>query len=140
MLRSMYIGFFQIPRLPEAMLSVNGYRSMKDALQRTSRRGTFTDEDIARYEKVWAQPGALTAMLNWYRALPLKPNMKDAAVRPPTLVVWGSRDRFLEKGLAESSLALCENGSIRWIESATHWVQHEEPEAVNAALVDFMKS
>jgi epoxide hydrolase 4 len=140
MMRSLYVGFFQIPFLPETMLSANGYRSLKDALRRTSRPGTFSDEDIAHYEKAWSQPGALTAMLNWYRALPFKPAMTDATVRPPTLVIWGSKDRFLEKGLAEASLALCEKGSIRWIENATHWVQHEEPEAVNAALVDFLKS
>jgi pimeloyl-ACP methyl ester carboxylesterase len=139
MLRSMYVGFFQVPRLPEAMLSANDHRSLKDALQRTSRAGTFSEEDIARYHQAWAQPGALTTMLNWYRALPFKPDMKDATVRSPTLVVWGSKDRFLEKGLAEASLALCENGDIRWFESATHWVQHEEPEAVNAALVSFLK-
>ncbi len=140
MLRSLYAGFFQIPRLPEAMLSANGHRSLKDALLRTSRRGTFSDEDIALYEKAWLQPGALTAMLNWYRALPLRPAMKDATVQAPTLVVWGSRDRFLEKGLAEASLALCKAGSIHWIEGATHWVHHEEPETVNEALVDFLKA
>ncbi len=139
MLRSLYAGFFQIPRLPEAMLSANGHRSLKDALLRTSRRGTFSDEDIALYEKSWLQPGALTAMLNWYRALPLRPTMKDATVQAPTLVIWGSRDRFLEKGLAEASLALCKAGDIRWIESATHWVHHEEPEVVNEALVGFLK-
>jgi pimeloyl-ACP methyl ester carboxylesterase len=60
-------------------------------------------------------------------------------VQAPTLVIWGSRDRFLEKGLAEASLALCKAGDIRWIESATHWVHHEEPEIVNEALVDFLK-
>jgi pimeloyl-ACP methyl ester carboxylesterase len=140
MLRSLYVGFFQIPRLPEAMLSANGYRSLKDALVRTSRRGTFSDGDVARYEKAWSQPGALTAMLNWYRALPLKPSMPDSTVRSPTLVIWGTRDRFLEKGLAEASLSLCETGDVRWIENATHWVQHEEPDAVNAALVGFLKT
>jgi pimeloyl-ACP methyl ester carboxylesterase len=140
MLRSLYVGFFQIPRLPEAMLSANGHRSLKDALLRTSRPGTFSDDDIVYYEKAWSQPGALTAMLNWYRALPFRPDMKDPAVRPPTLVVWGTRDRFLEKGLAEASLSLCESGNVRWIENATHWVQHEEPEAVNAALVGFLKA
>jgi len=140
MVRSLYVGFFQLPFVPETMLSANRYRSLKDALLRTSRPGTFSDEDIAAYEKTWSQPGALTAMLNWYRALPFKPDMKDATVRPPILVIWGSKDRFLEKGLAEASLALCEKGSIRWIETATHWVQHEEPEAVNAALLDFLKA
>jgi len=140
MLRSLYVGFFQIPILPEIMLSANGHRSLKDALRRTSRPGTFSDEDIAAYEKTWSQPGALTAMLNWYRALPFKPDMKGATVHVPTLVIWGSKDRFLEKGLAEASLALCEKGSIRWIENATHWVQHEEPETVNTALVAFLKA
>ncbi|HEV2565101.1 MAG TPA: alpha/beta hydrolase [Microvirga sp.] len=140
MLRSLYVGFFQIPRLPEAMLSANRHRSLKDALLRTSRPGTFSEDDIAYYEKAWSQPGALTAMLNWYRALPFRPDMKDPAVRPPTLVVWGARDQFLEKGLAEASLSLCESGNVRWIENATHWVQHEEPEAVNAALVGFLKA
>ncbi|WP_262298516.1 alpha/beta fold hydrolase [Microvirga sesbaniae] len=139
MFRSLYVGFFQIPRLPEAMLSANGHRSLKDALRRTSRPGTFSDEDLARYETAWSRPGALTAMLNWYRALPFRPDMKDPAVLPPTLVVWGTGDRFLERGLAEASLALCRSGSVRWIETATHWVQHEEPDAVNAALADFLK-
>jgi pimeloyl-ACP methyl ester carboxylesterase len=140
MLRSLYVGFFQIPRLPESMLSANGYRSLKDALRRTSRPGTFSDEDVTRYEQAWAQPGALTTMLNWYRALPFKPAMKDPTVHSPTLVIWGSRDRFLERGLAEASLALCGSGKVLWIENATHWVQHEEPEAVNAALVSFLRS
>jgi len=139
MLRSLYVGFFQIPRLPEAMLSANGHRSLKDALRRTGRPGTFSDDDLAQYEKAWSQPGAVTTMLNWYRALPFKPDMKDPTVHAPTLVIWGTRDRFLERGLAEASLALCETGSVRWIESATHWVQHEEPEAVNAAMVGFLK-
>ncbi|EIM25117.1 alpha/beta fold hydrolase [Microvirga lotononidis] len=140
MVRSLYVGFFQIPFLPEAMLSANGHRSLKDALRRTSRPGTFSDEDLARYETAWVQPGAVTAMLNWYRALPFKPDMKDPTVRAPTFVIWGTRDRFLERGLAEASLALCRSGDVRWIETATHWVQHEEPEAVNAAMVEFLKA
>ena len=140
MVRSLYVGFFQLPWLPETMLSANGHRSLKDALLRTSRPGTFSDEDMAQYERAWSQPCALTAMLNWYRALPFRPEMKDPTIHSPTLVIWGSKDRFLEKGLAEASLSLCGNGSIRWIENATHWVQHEEPEAVNAALVAFLRA
>ena len=138
MVKSLYVGFFQIPRLPEAMLSADNHRSLKDALLRTSRPGTFSEQDIARYEQAWSQPGALTAMLNWYRALPFKPDMNDPGISPPTLVIWGARDRFLEKGLAEASLALCRSGDVVWIDNATHWVQHEEPERVNAALVGFL--
>jgi len=140
MVRSLYVGFFQLPWLPETTLSANGHRSLKDALRHTSRPGTFSDEDMAQYERAWSSPGVLTAMLNWYRALPFRPEIKDPTIRSPTLVIWGSKDRFLEKGLAEASLSLCEKGSIRWIENATHWVQHEEPDAVNAALVEFLRA
>ncbi|WP_201830839.1 alpha/beta fold hydrolase [Microvirga zambiensis] len=138
MFRSFYVGFFQIPRLPEAMLSADDYRSLKDALLRTSRPGTFSEEDIARYEQAWSQPGALTAMLNWYRALPFKPDMSDPGIAPPTRVIWGVKDQFLEQGLAEASLALCRSGDVVWIDNASHGVQHEKPERVNAALVEFL--
>ncbi len=140
MLRSLYAGFFQIPRLPEILLSRDGFRGLKDALLRTSRPGTFSREDLAQYEKTWSQPGALTTMLNWYRALPLRPDMKNPSVRCPTLVIWGKGDRFMESGIAETSAALCDRGRVQWFDEATHWVQHEEPEAVNAALVGFLKA
>ena len=80
MVKSLYVGFFQIPRLPEAVLSADNHRSLKDALLRTSRPGTFSEQDIAGYEQAWSQPGALTAMLNWYRALPFKPDMNDPGI------------------------------------------------------------
>ena len=141
MLKSLYVGFFQLPRLPEAVLSADNHRSLKDALLRTSRPGTFSEQDIARYEQAWSQPGALTAMLNWYRALPFKPDMND-----PRVFVPDARD------LGRAATASWRRASPRraspyasrarsvWIENATHWVQHEEPEKVNAALVGFWRS
>lgn len=139
MLRSSYAAFFQIPHVPEMMLSRKNYRALRHALQQSSRRGTFSDSDLAAYEKAWSQPGALTAMLNWYRALLSKPEKKRVRIRVPTLVIWGERDVYLEKGLAEASLALCDDGRAVWIESGTHFVHHEEPDAVNEALLTFLK-
>ncbi|MDQ4136132.1 MAG: alpha/beta fold hydrolase [Pseudomonadota bacterium] len=139
MLRSLYVGLFQIPRLPEAMLSADGHRALKDSLRRSSRPGTFPNEDLAHYEAAWSQPGALTSMLNWYRALPLKPRSPGKKLPMPVLVVWGRGDRFLESGLAEASLTLCETGRVRWFEIATHWVHLEEPDAVAAELIGFCR-
>jgi pimeloyl-ACP methyl ester carboxylesterase len=140
MLRSLYVGFFQIPRLPEAMLSARDYRALKDSLLRSSRRGTFSDADLEHYEGAWSQPGALTSMLNWYRALPLKTGRSSGdALAMPVLVIWGMRDGFLESGLAEASLTLCENGRVRWFEKATHWVHLEEADAVAAELIAFCR-
>jgi pimeloyl-ACP methyl ester carboxylesterase len=79
--------------------------------------------------------------VNWYRALLKKKMPKELPwIRIPVLVIWGLEDRFGEKSGAEASLALCENGKSLFVEGATHWVQHEEPALVNAALIDFLKS
>lgn len=137
MLRSAYAGFFQIPWLPEIVLRAGDFRLMKRAMRSSSRPGTFSDADLDRYQSAWAEPGALTAMLNWYRALSSSP-ATTARVPIPTLLIWGVQDRFLQRGLAEASLALCEHGRALWIDDATHWVQHEEPNRVNAAMLAFL--
>ncbi|GJD47496.1 Epoxide hydrolase A [Methylobacterium crusticola] len=137
-LRSTYVGLFQLPWLPEAALRAGGFLGLRRALATSSRPGTFTPADLDRYAAAWRQPGALTGMLNWYRALRLARRAAPAPVRPPVLVLWGEKDTALETGLARASLALCEAGSARWFPEATHWVQHEEVAAVNAALLAFL--
>jgi pimeloyl-ACP methyl ester carboxylesterase len=70
-LKSWYIAFFQAPAVPELALSTAGHAWLRRAMIRSSRPGTFTPEDLRRYREDWSRPDALTAMLNWYRALPL---------------------------------------------------------------------
>lgn len=62
-----YMFYFQLPWFPERRLRRDGYGALVRALQRTSRPGTFSDEDLALYRAAWARPGALTGMLHWYR-------------------------------------------------------------------------
>ena len=96
-------------------------------------------EERQHYLDDWKQPGALTAMLNWYRALPLYARSPGPGrVRVPLRVVWGDRDAFLEPGLAEAGLALCDRGEAFHLAEATHWVHHEEPERVNRLLLGFL--
>jgi pimeloyl-ACP methyl ester carboxylesterase len=141
MLKSAYVGFFKIPRLPERLLARDDYGPLKRSLVRSSRRGTFAPADLDRYREAWSQPGALTAMLNWYRALPLVSDPPLIARLPmPVQILWGTQDPFLSRGLAEASLAVCDRGRARWFETATHWVHLEEAEAVNAAMLAFLKS
>jgi pimeloyl-ACP methyl ester carboxylesterase len=138
LMASSYVGFFQLPWLPERTLARNGFAYLRRALRGSSRRGTFSDEDLATYDAAWAEPGALTGMLNYYRALRHRPKVPDARVTMPTLVLWGERDLFLEKGLAEASLALCDSARPVWFETASHWLHIEEAEEVNATLVEFL--
>jgi epoxide hydrolase 4 len=138
-LKSWYVGLFQAPALPELALSTAGHAWLRAALTRSSRPGTFAEEDLRRYREAWERPGALTAMLNWYRALPLYAGLlRPGRVRVPVRVVWGDRDAFLEPGLAEAGLALCERGEGFHLPDATHWVQHEEAGRVNALLAEFL--
>jgi pimeloyl-ACP methyl ester carboxylesterase len=137
--RSWYMAFFQLPRLPELALRKDGYKNLVKTLRRTSRNGTFTDEDVRVYREAWAQPGALTGMLNWYRAgLRVRPFPPPSSrVTVPTLLIWGTKDRALGEDLAQPSIDLCDHGRLARIEEATHWLQHEEPERVNALIGDF---
>src|SRR5438270_403059 len=68
-MRSWYIAYFQLPRLTEWSLSRNHFALLRRGLQRTSLPGAFTDEDLERHVEAWSQPGALAAMLGWYRAV-----------------------------------------------------------------------
>jgi len=54
-------------------------------------------------------------------------------------LLWGACDKFLRRELAELSIVLCDYGRLEFIEEATHWVQHEEPEKVNRLLLEFLR-
>jgi len=143
MLRSWYMAFFQLPWLPEAVLRARNFDRLARALVATSRPGTFTPADLDACRVAWAQPGALTGMLNWYRALRLGGGSSarhgDGRIAVPVRVLWGDRDQALEPALADASLAWCDAGEAFHFPDATHWLQHEEPAAVNAHLLEFLR-
>jgi pimeloyl-ACP methyl ester carboxylesterase len=140
-LRSWYMFAFQIPWLPEWAARQNDWQPVVKGMQSSSRPGTFTDTDFEHYRQAWSQPGAYTAMLNWYRALfrygALPP--RNRRVIPPTLILWGKQDKFICPTGAEASLALCDNGQLVVYETASHWIQHEEPDDVNRRIVEFLR-
>jgi pimeloyl-ACP methyl ester carboxylesterase len=138
--KSWYMFFFQIPGLPEALMRRDGYSFAKRSL-RADSPGTFSDADLERYVEAWSQPGALTGMINYYRAAlrrsPRSAQQRLSPVQCPTLVIWGRRDRHLGAELAEPSRRWVPDVRMEWLPEATHWVQHEEPERVSALLADF---
>jgi pimeloyl-ACP methyl ester carboxylesterase len=146
MAKSWYIGFFQAPFLPEAMLRAGNFSALRRALRATGRKDAFNRDDLRRYTEAWAQPGALTAMLNWYRAA-VRDGLagadgyfrgRSARVTPPTLILWGERDMALAPELAPWSLEMCDHGQLVRFPNATHWLQHDEPERVTARILDFL--
>ena len=93
------------------------------------------------YRVAWSEPGALTAMLNWYRAFAPKqvPAENPPRITVPALVIWGVRDAYLVPELAEASAKFCTNASVAFIDEATHWVQYDARERVNELLLAFLK-
>lgn len=139
-LRSWYIAFFQLPRVPELMLRAAGFAGMKAALRRSARSGTFSAAELNTYRQAWAQPGALTAMLNWYRAAArYRPRISlQGKIQVPTLMIWGARDIALGLELSQASIELCERGRLVVLEEATHFVQHCAAGEVNRLLLEFL--
>jgi pimeloyl-ACP methyl ester carboxylesterase len=136
LLKSWYVAYFQLPLLPELSLCAGNFAVLRRTLIRTSRKDAFCTADWPTYRAAWAQPGALGAMLNWYRALR---HMPPTRIHAPVRVIWGDRDRFLNRGLAEAGLALCDRSEVFHLRDATHWVQHEAVDAVNRLLIEFLE-
>lgn len=141
MRRSWYVYFFQIPGLPEAVLRRDNWRATAASLEGGSRPGTFSAEDLAVYRAAWSQAGAITGMLNWYRALRRRPLAfpDGGRVAVPVRLIWGARDPFAGVDLARRSLDFCDDGQLELIEGATHWVQHEARERVLPSVERFLR-
>ena len=151
MIRSWYMLFFQIPRLPEWWMSRNDYAVVEDIFKTTvARPGAFTDADIAVYKEALSEPGALTASINYYRAnffsLFLKRRrapeaLSDGRIRVPTLFIYGEQDHAVIPDTVRDvrSYVDAPYREVR-IASSAHWVQNEAFSEVNAALQSFLAS
>ena len=85
--RSAYLGFLQLPWLPEALFTFNGFAMMRNGVY-AEHGAEIVDEYIA----LFSEPGALTAAINWYRASGLATPSPAVAVTIPTAFIWGNRD------------------------------------------------
>ena len=143
--RSWYALFFQLPWLPEKLLGANGARAIGEAFAGMAVDKTrFPEEVLEVYRSAARAPGALTAMLNYYRALlrrrtPLHGLTNDPRViDTPTLMIWGEEDSALCVETTDGTDALMRDFTLRRLPGVSHWVQQEAPEAVNAILAAWL--
>ena len=147
-LRSWYMFFFQIPRLPEWLIRRDDFRGIAESFRKTSRHGTFTETDIALYKEALRRPGALTAGVNYYRANALAlfsrkgggDEWRARRYAVPTLFIYGERDPFIVPETARDigSFVDAPYREVR-LARAGHWIQQEYPSEVNAALISFLE-
>ena len=136
-LRSWYVLFFQLPWLPERALTLGHARIVARTFTGMARNpDAFPPEVLARYRENATRPGAMTAMIDYYRANAgafMKGNPAPSLVTP-TLMIWGEHDTALGLELTEGYDDLVEDFTLVRLPDASHWVQQDAPDAVNAAM------
>lgn len=143
--RSSYMFFFQLPWLPERAIRAHGYRSLDKVFRGWAvDPNAFSDDDLAVYRANAQQPGALTAMLNYYRAMPLSMlRMRERGlrkIRVPTLLLWGEQDHALRRELTEGTDRYVEHLTVHYLPQASHWVQQDAATTVNALLEQWLNT
>ena len=149
---STYMHYLRDPKAEER-LSANSFEKLLGMLSRFGPQPWLTPQKQAGYIEAWSPPGALTGMLNWYRASPLLvPHPGEAVdpgkvmrldpaqlrVRMPHLVIWGMNDQALLPVSRATLGDYCDDLTVREIKDADHWVVHQRTDEVIALLRDFL--
>jgi len=140
--RSWYVFFFQLPILPEAMLGASGARAIGAAfLGMAVDKSRFPNEVLDHYRANASRPGALTAMINYYRAnfSSLGRNRATPRIEVPTLMIWGEQDTALGLELTEGYGPYVSDFTLNRLPGVSHWVQQEAPEQVNQIMLDWLR-
>ena len=141
--RSWYVFFFQIPVLPELLLRARGAAAIGRAFSDMAVDKTaFPPSVLDHYQQAAAQPGALTAMINYYRANlgVLGSAAPSPMIHTPVLMVWGEQDTALGLELTEGYGPYVANFTLNRLPGVSHWVQQEAPAQVNAAIAAWLET
>ncbi len=144
--RSWYVFFFQIPRLPESLLGRRDALAIADAFRGIAvEPSRFPDEVVDVYRRNASQPGALEAMINYYRAALRGGGFRRQSaqgfpvIETPTLMVWGEEDPALGLETTRGTDDYVADLTLRYLPRVSHWVQQEQPEVVNAMMSAFIR-
>lgn len=138
--RSWYVLFFQLPWLPERSLTANDGAALVRALSGQSPQ--FDPALMQTLRRNVTQPGAATAMINYYRANISGLSDTSAVsgqIDVPTLMVWGENDVALDIALTEGNEAFVRDFVLKRVAGASHWVQQDAPHQVNVLIADWAR-
>jgi pimeloyl-ACP methyl ester carboxylesterase len=142
--KSWYVLFFQLPGLPERLLGRDAGRALRDLFVATGGDpARFPPDVLEVYRRAALEPGALTAMLNWYRAAGRGSLLRAVWRGLPridvrTLMIWGARDVALDPITTRGTGRHVRELTLRTLPEASHWVQQDAPETVNAMIAAFL--
>ncbi|RZU32959.1 alpha/beta fold hydrolase [Blastococcus saxobsidens] len=137
--RSAYIRLFWQRGKAEEVLLADDARRLRRMLLGAEGETGVSPEAVDEYVAVLSAPGALTAALNWYRAM--SSDIRVDKVSVPTTYVWSDND----VAIGRTAALACEEfvtGDYRFVElpGITHWVPEQAPEQLAAAILDRVAS
>jgi epoxide hydrolase 4 len=144
--KSWYIYFFQLPWLPEWLLTRRKSRAVSGMVLRTSsNRQNFPRDLLDVFQQNAQSPGAVTAMLNWYRAAFRRGLRRGGRIRRDfplihtrTLMIWGEKDTALDKSTTYDTGRYVTDLTLRYLPGVSHWVQQDATQAVNTMMTCFL--
>jgi pimeloyl-ACP methyl ester carboxylesterase len=141
MKKSWYIFYFQIPGAVDKLAAASNYEWALQLIMTSANPGAFTPTELEEYRKAFQQPGAFTAMVNWYRAMVQTQQVppKSFDVTMPMILMWGEDDVAMLPQLADESMPYCKQGKLIKMPGVSHWIQHEQADRVNALIEEFFR-
>lgn len=151
---SQYINRLRDPEMDARMLE-DGCRRTFRMIEGFSPAPWLAGETREGYRAAWSQPGAMNAMLNWYRASPvivpeidepvppspiLNAEIETFRVRCPHLVIWGEADVALQPSCLDGLEQFASDLTIEKIDGCTHWILHERPAQVAGLIRGFVST
>lgn len=151
--RLWYMFLFQLPFLPEISIAAEDFEAVANAFLKPPagihHEGRISQDDMEAYKKELSRPGALTAAINYYRALgravawglessPDEVPRRSLAV--PTLLIWADDDVALGPQLLRGTSKYVDHLKIKVLNDCSHWAQQDCPEEFNASVNDFLNA
>ena len=140
LIKSWYMFFFQIPLLPELIISRRYDKFMrKISSKHYVNQGVLSTDDIDNYSNVFKNRKSLRGPINYYRAVfrnPFSSRKSIGVINAKTLVIWGRKDRHLGIRLSKPRSEDVPQCRVEYLD-ASHWVQQDAHLEVNKLLIDF---
>jgi epoxide hydrolase 4 len=144
--KSWYIYFFQLPWLPEWLLTRRKGRAVSGMVLRScSNRQNFPRDLLDIFQQNAQIPGAIKAMIHWYRAMFRRGLKRRSGIRQDfplihtrTLMIWGEEDVALDKSTTYGTDRYVTDLTLRYLPGVSHWVQQDATAEVNEMLVCFL--
>ncbi|XP_066065236.1 epoxide hydrolase 3-like [Chamaea fasciata] len=144
LLRSCYMFLFQLPWLPELLLSLGDFElvrtfltSVQTGIQDPARQ--LSEQELDSYLFSLSQPGGLSPPVHYYRNIFRDTPIPREPPPPPTLLLWGSRDAFLDPRLGPAHLRwLRPSARLRLLPGASHWLPEESPRLLAKLIGEFL--